>query len=195
VIAEEIVRYAVLAVIAASAFILLYLWWAFKGVSNPWRFGSTAVAALIHDVLVVLGIFSLLGRVLPLEIESTFIVAILTVIGFSVHDTIVVFDRIRENYARHQGEPFGDVVNHSITQTVARSLNTSVVVMLTLLVLLIFGGVTIRSFALALLIGIGAGTYSSIFFASMLLVSWNRGELDWITFWRRRQPEEAVAAA
>lgn len=195
IIAEEIVRYAIVAVFAASACILVYLWWAFKGVTHPWRFGTTAVAALIHDALVVLGIFSLLGRVLPIEIESTFIVAILTVIGFSVHDTIVVFDRIRENYARHQGEPFEDVVNHSITQTVARSLNTSVVVMLTLLVLLLFGGVTIRSFALALLIGIGAGTYSSIFFASMLLVSWHRGELDRFMIWRKRGSQEAVAAA
>jgi preprotein translocase subunit SecF len=177
-IAEEIVRYAILAVFAASVFILLYLWWAFGKVSHPVRYGTTAVAALVHDALVVLGIFSILGRIFPaqVEIESTFIVAVLTVIGFSVHDTIVVFDRIRENFIRRPGETFEDVVNHSLAQTLTRSLNTSLTVLLTLVVLLLFGGVTIRTFVLALLIGIGTGTYSSIFVASMLLVSWHVGE-------------------
>jgi preprotein translocase subunit SecF len=182
-IAEEIVRYAILAVAAASLFILLYLWWAFSKVTHPVRYGTTAVAALIHDALVVLGIFSILGRIFPaqVEIESTFIVAVLTVIGFSVHDTIVVFDRIRENFIRRPGETFEDVVNHSLAQTLTRSLNTSLTVLLTLVVLLLFGGVTIRTFVLALLIGIGTGTYSSIFVASMLLVSWHLGEFR--RFW------------
>jgi preprotein translocase subunit SecF len=184
-VAQEIVRYAILAVAAASLFILLYLWWAFKKVSHPVRYGATAVAALLHDALVVIGIFSILGRFFPIEIESTFIVAVLTVIGFSVHDTIVVFDRIRENFVRHAGEPFEDVVNHSLVQTLTRSLNTSLTVILTLVVLLLFGGVTIRTFVLALLIGITTGTYSSIFVASMLLVSWNLGELDWLWPFRR----------
>ncbi len=121
-IAEEIVRYAILAVAAASLFILLYLWWAFSKVTHPVRYGATAVLALIHDALVVLGIFSILGRLFPaqVEIESTFIVAVLTVIGFSVHDTIVVFDRIRENFIRRPGETFEDVVNHSLAQTLTR---------------------------------------------------------------------------
>jgi preprotein translocase subunit SecF len=179
-IAAEIVQYSILATITASAFILLYLWWAFRGVSQPWRFGTTAVVALLHDAVVVLGIFSLLGRFLPIEIEATFIVAVLTVIGFSVHDTIVTFDRVRENTVRHAGERFEDIVNHSIAQTIVRSLITSVTVMLTLVVLLLFGGVTIRSFILALLIGMAVGTYSSIFVASMLLVSWHLGELRWL---------------
>jgi preprotein translocase subunit SecF len=192
-IAAEIVRYAILAVAAASLFILLYLWWAFSKVTHPVRYGATAVAALIHDALVVLGIFSILGRIFPAEIqlESTFIVAVLTVIGFSVHDTIVVFDRIRENFIRRPGDTFEDVVNHSLAQTLTRSLNTSLTVLLTLVVLMLFGGVTIRTFVLALLVGITTGTYSSIFVASMLLVSWNLGELRWLWPWGSR----ATAAA
>jgi preprotein translocase subunit SecF len=137
--------------------------------------------------LIVLGIFSILGRLFPaeIEIESTFIVAVLTVIGFSVHDTIVVFDRIRENFIRRAGDSFEDVVNHSLAQTLTRSLNTSLTVILTLVVLMLFGGVTIRTFVLALLIGITTGTYSSIFVASMLLVSWHIGELSWLWPFRR----------
>jgi preprotein translocase subunit SecF len=177
-VAQEIVRDAVLAVAAASVFILLYLWWAFSRVKSAWRFGVCAVVALIHDALMVLGLFSLIGRVFPLELESTFIVAVLTVCGFSVHDTIVVFDRIRENSVRHPNFTFPAVVNHSLTQTLTRSLNTSLTVLLTLVALLLFGGSTIQTFVLALLIGITTGTYSSIFIASMLLVSWNLSELS-----------------
>ncbi|MGI9148203.1 MAG: protein translocase subunit SecF [Chloroflexota bacterium] len=188
-IAEQIVRYAVLAVAAASVCILLYLWWAFNKVTHPLRYGTTAIVALLHDSLIVLGIFSILGRLFPaeIELESTFIVAVLTVIGFSVHDTIVVFDRIRENFTRRAGEPFEDVVNHSLAQTLTRSLNTSLTVILTLIVLMLFGGVTIRTFVLALLVGITTGTYSSIFVASMLLVSWHIGELNWLRPFRGRR--------
>lgn len=191
-VAEQIVRLAILAVAAASVFILGYLWWAFNKVTHPIRYGATAIIALLHDALIVLGIFSILGRLFPaeIELESTFIVAVLTVIGFSVHDTIVVFDRVRENFIRRSGEPFEAVVNHSLVQTMTRSLNTSLTVILTLVVLMLFGGVTIRTFVLALLIGITTGTYSSIFIASMLLVSWHLGELNWLWPFRRR-----VAAA
>jgi len=194
-IAEEIVRYAILAVAAASVCILLYLWWAFNKVTHPLRYGTTAIAALLHDALIVLGIFSILGRLFPaeIEIESTFIVAVLTVIGFSVHDTIVVFDRIRENFIRRAGDSFEDVVNHSLAQTLTRSLNTSLTVILTLVVLMLFGGVTIRTFVLALLIGITTGTYSSIFVASMLLVSWHIGELKWLWPFRGRGLRPAPA--
>src|SRR6266550_2983248 len=194
-IAEEIVRYAILAVAAASVCILLSLWWAFNKVTHPIRYGTTAVIALVHDALVVLGIFSILGRIFPaqIELESTFIVAVLTVIGFSVHDTIVVFDRIRENFIRRSGEAFEDVVNHSLAQTLTRSLNTSLTVILTLVVLMLFGGVTIRTFVLALLIGITTGTYSSIFVASMLLVSWNLGDFKWLWPFRRRALQPARA--
>jgi preprotein translocase subunit SecF len=176
-IAAEIVRYSALAVLGACVGILAYLWWAFRRVPHPFRYGACAVLALIHDALVVLGIFSILGRFLAIELDAMFITALLTVIGFSVHDTIVVFDRIRENTFRFAGDSFEDIVNHSLTQTLARSMNTSLTVILTLVVLLLFGGVTIRNFVLALLVGITSGTYSSIFFASMLLVSWEIGEL------------------
>jgi preprotein translocase subunit SecF len=194
-IAEQIVRLAVLAVAAASVGILAYLWWAFNKVSHPVRYGATAIVALLHDALIVLGIFSILGRLFPaqVELESTFIVAVLTVIGFSVHDTIVVFDRVRENFIRRSGEPFEDVVNHSLAQTLTRSLNTSLTVILTLVVLMLFGGVTIRTFVLALLIGITTGTYSSIFIASMLLVSWHFGELNWLWPFRGRSLRPARA--
>ena len=193
-IAEQIVRLAILAVAAASVCILAYLWWAFNKVSHPIRYGTTAIVALLHDALIVLGIFSILGRLFPaqIELESTFIVAVLTVIGFSVHDTIVVFDRVRENFIRRSGEPFEDVVNHSLAQTLTRSLNTSLTVILTLVVLMLFGGVTIHTFVLALLIGITTGTYSSIFIASMLLVSWHFGELNWIWPFRRLRPAPAT---
>ena len=183
IVAAEIVRYALLAVAAACAGILLYLWWAFRKVPHPVRYGTCAVAALVHDALLVLGVFSILGRLFHIEIDAMFITAILTVIGFSVHDTIVVFDRVRENIVRHAGEPFADIVNHSLTQTLGRSVNTSITVLLTLVALYLFGGVTIRNFVLALLIGITSGTYSSIFNASLLLYSWEHGELG--NLWRR----------
>jgi preprotein translocase subunit SecF len=188
-IAAEIVRYSGFAVLGACVGILAYLWWAFRRVPHPFRYGACAVLALIHDALVVLGVFSILGRFLAIELDSLFITAILTVIGFSVHDTIVVFDRIRENVIRHAGDSFEDIVNHSLTQTLVRSLNTSLTVVLTLIALLLFGGVTIRNFVLALLVGIASGTYSSIFFASMLLVSWEIGELT------GRSRRRAAAAA
>ncbi|MFN8522013.1 MAG: protein translocase subunit SecF [Chloroflexota bacterium] len=196
IIASEIVQYAILAVIGACVGILLYLWWAFRRVPHPVRYGACAVAALVHDALLVLGVFSILGRFTSIELDAMFITAVLTVIGFSVHDTIVVFDRIRENIVRHAGESFGDVVNHSLTQTLARSLNTSITVLLTLVTLRLFGGVTIHNFVLALLVGIVSGTYSSIFNASLLLYSWEAGELK--ALWSRLTggtPARAAGAA
>ena len=192
-VAAEIVRNSVLAVMAACAGILLYLWFAFRQVPESWRFGVCAVVALIHDTLVVVGIFSILGRLFSIELDALFITAVLTVIGFSVHDTIVVFDRVRENSIRHLGEPFEDVVNHSLMQTMGRSLTTSLTVLLTLFTLFLFGGVTIRSFVLALLVGITTGTYSSIFNASMLLVVWEKGELGRLI--GRRPPQPAFGRA
>jgi len=132
----------------------------------------------LHDVLVVLGIFSILGWLLNIQVDTLFITAVLTVVGFSVHDTIVVFDRIRENMQRRTSETFDQVVNASLVQTMARSLNTSLTVIFTLTALTLFGGLSIRTFTLALLIGIISGTYSSIFNASMLLVMWEKGELS-----------------
>lgn len=191
VIGAEITRTAFILVGAASVAILLYIAWAFRNVSHPFRYGICALAALLHDILVVTGIFSILGVLFKVEVDSLFVTAMLTVIGFSVHDTIVVFDRIRENLNRRTGEPFGTVVNSSIIQTLARSLNTSITVLLTLLALYLFGGTTTRTFVLALLIGIFSGTYSSIFNASCLLVSWQNG--DFSRLFRRGGGQEAVA--
>jgi preprotein translocase subunit SecF len=193
IVAAEIVQKSLLAVLAACIGILAYLSWAFRKVKKPWRYGVCAVAALVHDALLVLGVFSILGRIFGIELDALFITAVLTVIGFSVHDTIVVFDRIRENIQRYPGESFETVVNHSLTQTLGRSLNTSITVLLTLVTLMLFGGVTIRTFVLALLVGITAGTYSSIFNASMMLVIWENGELARL-FHRGSKPPRTAAA-
>ncbi|HZO71049.1 MAG TPA: protein translocase subunit SecF [Ktedonobacteraceae bacterium] len=176
-VASDTTRNAILAVIAASAFILLYIWFSFRKIPKAWRYGACAIIAMLHDVLVVLGIFSILGKLFDIRIDALFITALLTVVGFSVHDTIVVFDRIRENLHRRTSETFEEVVNASLVQTMARSLNTSLTVLFTLSALTLFGGDSVRTFTLTLLIGIFSGTYSSIFNASMLLVIWEKGEL------------------
>jgi len=180
---------AFLAVLASSVFILLYIWFSFRKVAKPWRYGTCAIIALLHDVLVVLGVFSILGWLFNIQIDTLFITALLTVVGFSVHDTIVVFDRIRENMQRRSAETFEQVVNASLVQTMARSLNTSLTVLFTLSALTLFGGVTIRTFTLTLLVGIFSGTYSSIFNASMLLAIWERGELGLGRLNRARTPD------
>ncbi len=177
VIGRETATNAFLAVIGASVLILLYLSYAFRQVPNPWRYGACAVFALLHDVVLVVGLWSILGRLFGLEVDALFVTAILTVVGFSVHDTIVVFDRIRENVSRFPGEMFERIVNFSVNQTLDRSINTSLTVILTLTALLLLGGATIRGFVLVLLVGIVSGTYSSIFNASCLLVVWENGEL------------------
>lgn len=176
-IGKELTRSAILQLILVSLGIVLYLAYAFRKVPRPltsWQFGLTAVIALFHDLLVVLGIFSILGHFKGVEIDSLFVTAMLTVLGFSVHDTIVVFDRIRENLRRDAGQSIEQIVNHSISQTIVRSLNTSLSVLFVLLAMLLFGGESIRYFVFALFIGIIAGTYSSIFVASPLLVIWQK---------------------
>jgi preprotein translocase SecF subunit len=189
-VASETTRNAILAVLAASVLIVLYVSFAFRKVDRPWRYGTSAIIALLHDVLVVLGVFSILGWLIGLQIDALFITALLTVVGFSVHDTIVVFDRIRENMQRRTSETFDQVVNASLVQTMARSLNTSLTVIFTLSALTLFGGATIRPFTLALLVGIISGTYSSIFNASMVLVMWDKGELNLRRFRRDRTLEK-----
>lgn len=174
-IGKETTENAIKAVLFASILIVLYITWSFRKVPKPassFRFGICAIIALIHDILVVVGTFSILGHFFGVEVDSLFVTALLTVIGFSVHDTIVVFDRIRENLKRLSGIPFDKVVNDSILQTLDRSLNTSLTVVLVLSSLLLFGGESIRWFVVALLIGVISGTYSSIFNASPLLVVW-----------------------
>ena len=161
--------------------ITLYIAFAFRQVSKPissWKFGISAIIALVHDVIIVVGTFSLLGEFFGVEVDTLFITAVLTIMGFSVHDTIVVFDRIRENLLKNvRNDSFDAVVNRSFNETLARSLNTSLTVVVVLLALLLFGGASIRWFIVAFLVGIITGTYSSIFIASAVLVEWYKAEL------------------
>jgi len=166
-IGAELIRSSLILIIVGEIVIMIYL-----AIRFGIRFGVAAIVALLHDVVVVVGMFAILGYFFGLEFDALFVTALLTIIGFSVHDTIVVFDRIRENRVRHAGEPFGAIVNHSILQTIGRSINTSLTVVVTLSALLLLGPLSIRTFTLALLIGVVSGTYSSIFNASQLLVSW-----------------------
>lgn len=182
VIGAELKKSAIYQLVLVSLGIVLYIGYAFRRVAKPvtsWRFGWSAIIALLHDLLFVLGIFSLLGHFKGVEVDSLFVTAMLTVLGFSVHDTIVVFDRIRENLKVYAGQSMEFVVNHSIAQTIVRSLNTSLTVLFVLLALLLFGGDTIKYFVLALFLGIVVGTYSSIFIASPVLVLWQN--------WRTRR--------
>ncbi len=176
-VASQLTQQAIIAVLAAAVAILLYISFAFRNAPHPVRFGVAALIAMLHDVLVVLGIFSILGVLLHVEVDAPFVTAMLTIIGFSVHDTIVIFDRIRENLGRRTGESFDQIVNHSILQSFVRSINTSFTVVLTLLAVFLFTGEAIRYFVLAMLIGIISGTYSSIFNASQILVVWHNHEI------------------
>ncbi|HEX3265719.1 MAG TPA: protein translocase subunit SecF [Candidatus Limnocylindrales bacterium] len=172
VVSADLIQEAVILILIGSLGILAWITLRFRDV----KFGVTALVALLHDVIVVLGIFAILGTLFGVKVDGLFVTAMLTVIGFSVHDTIVVFDRVRENRARHAGEAFSEVVNHSILQTFGRSITTSFTVILTLTTLLLFGGSATQEFVLALLIGIVSGTYSSIFNAAPLLVVWHEWE-------------------
>ena len=177
VIASDTVRNAFIALVVASIAILFYITWAFRQVPNPFRYGVAAIFALIHDVLVVLGIFSILGKLMHLEVNAMFITGLLTIIGYSVNDTIVVFDRIRENVSLSPAERLERNVNTSLLQTLGRSMNTSLTLLITVLALLLIGGESIRNFLLVLMIGLISGTYSSICVASQILVSWELGEI------------------
>ena len=180
IIGAELIRTSAILIGVGELFILVYLWMRFG-----FRFGTAAIIALLHDVILVVGTFAILGYFFNVEFDALFVTALLTIIGFSVHDTIVVFDRIRENRVRHAGESFGAIVNHSILQTAARSIITSLTVAVTLGALLLLGPPTIRTFALALLLGVVSGTYSSIFNASQILVAWE----DWD---RRRKARQGT---
>ncbi len=177
IVASETVTNAIYAVIAASVFILLYVWYAFRRVPKAYRYGIGAILALIHDVVFVLGVFSILGKVLDMEVNSMFIVGVLIVAGYSVNDTIVVFDRIRENVVRHPDRALESVVNLSIMDTIGRSLNTSFTTLFVLLAMLLIGGPSIRGLLLVVAIGVVVGTYSSVFIASQFIVIWERGEI------------------
>ena len=190
IVASETVRTAFFALIAASVFILLYVWYAFRRVPKAHRYGISAILALVHDILVIMGIFSILGRVLGMEVNSMFIVGLLIVAGYSVNDTIVVFDRIRENVSRHPDRELGPLVNLSIMESMGRSLNTSITTLFVLVAMLLIGGPSIRELLLVLAIGAVVGTYSSIFIASQFLVAWDRGEIG--RFLRRRRAATAT---
>ena len=177
VVAEETVINALWAVLAAAVGIFFYIWWAFRNVPSPFRYGLAAIVALLHDTLIVVGIFSILGYLFEIEVNTMFLIALLTVIGYSVNDTIVVFDKIRENVLIYSNRPFPEIVNLSISETIGRSLNTSFTLLVTLLALLMFGGSTIREFLYVLIIGVLVGTYSSIAIATQVLVSWNQKSL------------------
>jgi len=169
VVSQELIQQTFLLILMGAVGIMLWITFRF----GDFRMGVTALGALLHDVIVVVGIFAMLGTFIGLQVDALFVTAMLTVIGFSVHDTIVVFDRVRENRVRHAGEPFEAIVNHSILQTLGRSINTSLTVVITLTALFLLGGEAIHAFVLALLIGIVSGTYSSIFNASPVLVDWH----------------------
>ena len=173
----ELVGNAIRSIAAASVLIVLLIAFAFKEFGwSAFRYGIAAIIALLHDALIVLGLFAILGYFFNVEVDSLFVTAVLTIIGFSVHDTIVVFDRIRENLRLNRGEALNPVINFSIMQTLARSVITSLTVVLTLLALYLFGGFSMRNFALALLVGIVSGTYSSIFNASQIVSLWQELE-------------------
>ena len=192
VVARKIVVNGFWMVLVSAVGIFAYIWWAFRNVPNPYRYGLAAIVALVHDTLIVVGIFAILGEVLGTEVNSMFLFALLTVIGYSVNDTIVVFDRLRENVLLYPNRSFSDTVNMSISETISRSLNTSLTVLFTLLALVLFGGQTIKTFLLVLLIGVVAGTYSSIAVASQVLVVWENGDVMRVL--RRGRSAQASAA-
>ena len=192
VVAGETILNAIYAILAATVGIFFYVWWAFRNVPSPFRYGAAAIIALLHDAIIVIGIFSILGVLIEMEVGTMFLVAILTVIGYSVNDTIVVFDRIRENVLTFPNRELSEVVNLSISETIGRSLNTSLTLLITLMALMLFGGSTIREFLLVLLIGVVVGTYSSIAIASQALISWEYGDFKRVIL---RRPVEASVSS
>jgi preprotein translocase subunit SecF len=175
-VGAETARNAGIAVIIAAVAMLFYIVWAFRRMPNPFRWGTCAVIALIHDVFIIVGIFSILGWLAGVEIDALFITGLLAVVGYSINNTVVIFDRIRENVSRHISPDFAVTVNSSIVETLGRSLNTSLTTLFVILALFLFGGATIHYFVLVLLLGIIIGTYSSICISSQLLVVWERRE-------------------
>jgi SecD/SecF fusion protein len=193
IVSREIARDAAIAIAFASVAILAFISWSFRNVPKAYRYGIAAVVAALHDAVFILGAFSIFGKLFGTEINSMFLTGLLTVIGFSVHDTIVVFDRIRENVATNPGVAFDEIVNTSLTETLARSINTGTTVMLTIIALLLMGGGNIDALLITLLLGIIAGNYSSIFIASQILVAWEDG--DFARLWRRVAPRRLQPAA
>lgn len=187
------VRNTAIAVAVSTLFIMAYIAFAFASLPRPFRYGVCAIVALLHDVIITLGAFSLFSKLFHVEVNLMFVTGLLTVIGFSVHDTIVVYDRIRENVKQSPHAPFSSNVNAALVQTIARSINTSTTVLLTVATMLVLGGTTIASFLLVIFVGVAAGTYSSIGIASQLLVAWEEGDLARF-FGRRRETGKQPAS-
>ena len=189
--ASQTVNIAVIAVAVAAVGIMLYVTWAFRRMPKPFRYGTCAIVALLHDTLIALGIFSILGGVLRWEINLMFITGILAVIGYSVNNTVVIFDRIRENLTRSESSDFKAIVNNSLVESLTRSVNTSLTTIIVVLALLLFVGSTIQNFSVVLLIGIVAGTFSSLFIAPSLLVVWESSEwrrfVQWLPLLKNKQ--------
>ncbi|GAB4474999.1 MAG: protein translocase subunit SecF [Anaerolineae bacterium] len=183
-IGAEVTQAAIWAVVAAALVVLAFIWLAFRKVPHPVRYGASAILAMIHDVLVVMGVMSFLGLFFAWEVDALFVTAMLTVVGYSVQDSIVVFDRIRENLPKYRQEDYETVVNRSVLETIHRSLATQLNAIFIMVAILLFGGPTIKQFIAILLIGLLTGTYSSIFTAVPLLVAWEKGELP---FTRKQQ--------
>mgnify|MGYP001060252266 CR=1 FL=1 len=182
-IGAETARNAAIAVIVAAAAMLLYIVWAFHRMPKPFRWGICAIIALVHDVFIILGIFSLLGWFAGVEIDAMFITGLLAVVGYSINNTVVIFDRIRENVTKHISFDFAETVNSSIVETLGRCVNTALTTLFVLLALFLFGGATIHYFVLILLLGVIIGTYSSICISSQLLVVWEKGEWGTLFSW------------
>lgn len=181
VIGDELKRKSVGAIVLLLGLIVFYVAWAFRKVSKPvasWKYGMLTIVAAAHDVIIPLGIFAVLGEYLGYQIDTAFVAALLTILGYSINDTIVVFDRTRENLVtdRHSDRSFGNIVNKSVVQSLSRSINTSITTLLVLLAIFIFGGETTKEFILALMIGVLSGAYSSLFLASPLLVAWEKNK-------------------
>ena len=193
VVSKQAVRNAAVAVVIASLFIMGYIIFAFSSMPHPFRYAMAGIIALIHDVAIVIGAFSLFGKLFGIEINLMFVTGLLTIIGFSVHDTIVIFDRVRENVTRAPTAPLAENVNAALVQTLGRSLNTSVTLLFTILALLWLGGSTIEAFLLVLLVGVIAGAYSSIAIAAQVLVAWEEGDLARL-FARLRRREDSPSA-
>jgi preprotein translocase subunit SecF len=182
--ASETVRQSIIAILAASIGILLYIAWAFRRMPHPFRYGACAIAALVHDIVVALGVYSILGAILNWEINLMFITGLLAILGYSVNNMVVIFDRVRENTLRGLHPDFTVTVNGSLVETLGRSMNTTLTTVLTVLAVLLFVGSDIRNFAVVLLTGIIAGTYDSIFVAPALLVVWDKGEWSRFLPWK-----------
>ncbi|MFZ2358579.1 MAG: protein translocase subunit SecF [Anaerolineae bacterium] len=189
-VGQEVTRSALFAVLFTSAAIVLWIVFAFRNVAHPLRYGVSAIVAMVHDVVIAAGFAALMGILVGYEVDALFLTALLTVLGFSVQDTIVVFDRIRENGRRHMGEDFETIANRSLLETMGRSLTTQINAFFIMVAILLFGGDTIKPFIAVLLVGMLSGTYSSIFNATPLLVTWDH----WANKRAREQAKMAAAA-